>query len=200
VDQYFARLPVNLIRLREVQQRDYRDPADFLTGLRALELGPFGQVDDPLIRRLRHRDLREWREARVAALFCHGYSERIGQKIFFSKGEFEDADCVASWKVGDESHFAPIQIKEVAPNDLNPKATLQAVLHSLTRYAGVNDLTILVHVNQQVKFNLNEVVVPQGINVAALWILACISPDQSKWALWGNFLEKVEMSEFDYPV
>jgi hypothetical protein len=190
---------VDLIRFRQLQQRDYRDPADFLKGLRAVELGQLAQVNDPLVRRLRSRDLREWREARIAALFCHGYGERIGQKIYFSKGEFEDADCVAHWNNGEEPRFAPIQIKEVAPNDLNGDATIQDVVDGLIKYSGANDLTVLIYLNRKERFRPSEFLVPAGARIAALWVMACINPDQSRWALWGNYMEQPERSEFAYP-
>lgn len=191
---------MDLIRSRQLQQRDYRDSTDVLKRLRVVELESLSQINDPQIRRLRSRSLREWREARVAALFCHGYSERMGQKIYLSKGEFEDADCVAHWNIEDELHFAPIQIKEVAPNDLNSDANLQDVLESLTKYSGAKDLTVLIHLNRQVRFKPDELLVPNGLRLAALWVLGCINPDQSRWALWGNYLENPEMSEFAYPV
>jgi hypothetical protein len=186
------------IRFRQLRQRDYRDPADILRGMRAAEV-LLTQVEDERVRRLRTQGLKEWRETRVAALFCHGYGERIGQKIFFSKGEFEDADCVALWTNEEEMHFAPVQIKEVAPKDLNSKAELQDVLNSLGKYSGTNDLTVLIHLNQQVRFNPNELAIPPNLNISALWLLACISPDQSKWAIWGNYLDSPEKSEFLYP-
>jgi len=189
---------MNPIRFRQIKQRDYRDPSDFLRGLREVE-GQLAEIDDPLVPRLRSRELREWREARVAALFCHGYGERTGQKIYFSKGEFEDADCVAHWFTDEESHFAPIQIKEVAPNDLNGEATLQEVLNSLSKYSGTKDLTVLIHLNRQVRFKPSELVVPPNARIAALWVLACLSPDQTRWALWGNYLAQPERSEFTYP-
>src|SRR5512145_2198187 len=96
------------IRLRQLQQRDYRDPADFLRSFRAVEEGSLSQISDPQIRRLRTRGLREWRETRLAALFCYGIGVRTGQKVFVSKGEFEDADSVAMWQVEDEVRFMPI--------------------------------------------------------------------------------------------
>lgn len=191
---------VSSIQLRQLYQRDYRDSADVLRGLRTVEVNALSQIVDPEIRRLRTRGLREWRETRVAALFCHGYGMRTGQKIYLSKGEFEDADSVAMWTVGDEFRFAPIQIKEVAPNDLNEDATLQQIVDSLRKYPDSPNLTVLVHLNQEMRFTPSKIMVPQGANIATLWILACISPDQSRWALWGDCLNEPEKSEFEYPV
>lgn len=190
---------MDAIRIRQVQQREYTDPTDFLKGLRDVELTMIASEVDPLVRRLRTRDLRECRETRLAALFCHGYAMRTGQKSYLSKGEFEDADCVARWEIGDEIHFAPIQVKEVAPNDLNPKATLADVLQSLSQYSGVNDLTVLVHLNRRQHFNPMEVAIPGGLKIASLWVLACLESNQSTWAIWGDLLKNPTRSDFVYP-
>jgi hypothetical protein len=187
------------IRLRELQRRDYRDPANFLKQLRDLEPKLREEVRDPRVRQLRTNGLREWREARLGALFCHGMTERIGQKIFLSKGEFEDADCVASWTVGDEKHFAPIQIKEVVPAHCNSNSTLDEVIGSLSKYKDADDLTVLIHLNRVGRFNPASVSIPAGLRIAALWVLASSSPNQSKWWLCGDFLETPEGSEFEYP-
>lgn len=125
---------------------------------------------------------------------------RTGQKIYLSKGEFEDADSVAKWQIKDELRFTPIQIKEVAPNDLNEHATLQQVVNSLGKYSDAENLTVLIHLNRELRFTPSRVSLPPRTNIAALWVLACISPDQSRWALWGDYLEQAERSEFEYPV
>lgn len=191
---------MSAIRLRQLQQRDYRDPADFLRAVRAVELNVLSQIADPQIRRLRTRSLREWRETRLAALFCHGMSVRTGHKVYVSKGEFEDADSVAMWQVEDEIRFTPIQIKEVAPNDLNEHATLEQVIDSLGKYSDAEDLTVLIHLNRETRFTPSKVSLPSHANIAALWVLACVSPEQSRWALWGDYLHQPERSEFEYPV
>jgi hypothetical protein len=187
------------IRFRQLQRRDYRDPVNFLRRLRELEPKFRAEISDPEVRQLRTNALREWREARLGCLFCHGMTERLGHKIVLSKGEFEDADCVASWKIDDEVHFAPIQVKEVVPAQRNPYASLNEVIASLSKYQGAEDLTVLIHVNRVARFNVNDVAIPSGLRIAALWVLACSDPTQSKWWLCGNFLETPEGTEFEYP-
>lgn len=191
---------MSAIRLRQLQQRDYRDPADVLRGFRAVELNMLSRIADPQIRRLRVRSLREWRETRLAALFCYGIGVRTGQKVYVSKGEFEDADSVAMWQVPGEVRFTPIQIKEVAPNDLKGDATLQQVVDQLGKYSNAQDLTVLIHLNRDLRFKPSSISLPSRVNIAALWVLACISPEQSRWALWGDYLRQPEKTEFEYPV
>jgi len=189
---------MDAIRLRQVQKREYRDTTAFLKGLRRLELEVLVNVADPQIRRLRTNPLREWRETRVAALFCHGMSERMGVKVFLSKGEFEDADFVATWAADDTRHFALVQLKEVAPDERG--GGLDDVLASLAQYSGKEDLTVLIHLNRQMTFNPANVVVAPGLKIAALWFLLCSAPDHSEWTIWGNFLETPEETRFAYPV
>jgi hypothetical protein len=189
---------MDAVRLRQVQQRDYRDPAAFLAGLRRVELEVLANVTDPQVRRLRTNSLREWRETRIAALFCHGMSERTGEKVFVSKGEFEDADFVATWAADDTRHFALVQLKEIAPDERG--RGLDDVLASLVKYSGKEDLTVLIHLNRQVTFNPATVVVPPSLQIAALWFLLCSTPDQSEWTIWGDFLKHPEGTRFAYPV
>lgn len=188
---------MDAIRLRQVQQREYRDPTSFLRELRRLELEVLGAVRDPQVRRLRTNQLREWREARIAALFCHGMSERTGVKVLLSRGEFEDADFVATWTLENTRHFAPVQLKEVAPDERG--GGVDDVLASLAKYSGVNDLTVLIHLNRETNFNPAKIVVPRNLQIAALWFLGCSAPDQSEWTIWGNFLETPERTRFAYP-
>lgn len=189
---------MDAIRLRQVQQREYRDPTAFLKSLRRVELEMLPNVPDPKVRRLRTNALREWRETRIAALFCHGMSEQTGVKVLLSKGEFEDADFVATWTADDTQNFALVQLKEVAPDKRG--GSVDDVLASLTKYSGKDDLTVLIHLNREVTFNPEKVAVPPNLQIAALWFLFCSSPDQSEWTIWGNFLESPERIRFAYPV
>ena len=69
----------------------------------------------------------------------------------------------------------------------------------LRKYKDSKDLTVAIHLNRGIKgFNPSEVKVPQ-LNIAALWIYGGISPDKSRWAIWGNFLDELQASEFSYP-
>lgn len=191
---------MDAIRLREAGKREYRDPVPFLKNLRKIELQNLSATVAPEVRTLRTNTLKEWREARLAALFCHGVSERTGRKIFFSKGEFEDADFVASWTDNDVQHFAPVQIKELVPEEMNLRSTFDTVVQGLSKYSGKDSLTVVIYVNRQIHFDPFAVTLPQQLPIAALWILACVEPAQSEWAIWGDFLEEPEGTRFSYPV
>ncbi|MDP2015373.1 hypothetical protein [Hydrogenophaga sp.] len=190
---------MDAIRSREAARRDYRDPVPFLKRLRVIEHRLMDAPLDAQVRTLRTNKLKEWREARLGALFCHGMSERMGQKVFLSKGEFEDADFVGMWFDGDVQHFAPVQIKELVPEELNSRVTLDTLVQGLSIYSGRKDLTVLIHLNRRAHFKPESLVLPPQLPIAALWVLACTDSTQSEWAIWGNFLEQVEGTRFAYP-
>jgi hypothetical protein len=187
------------IRSRQAATRDYRDPVPFLRRLRCIEHRLLAESGDAEVKTLRTNKLKEWREARIGALFCHGMSQRTGRKVFLSKGEFEDADFVGMWFEDDVQHFAPVQVKELVPEERNPRGTLDALVKGLSKYSGRKDLTVLIHVNRRIHFNPDSLVLPPQLSIAALWILACVDPVQSEWAIWGNFLERAEGTSFAYP-
>ncbi len=187
------------IRLRSIQSSEFRDPRRFLVEIRKLETRVAVSDLSSRAKQLRTKSLKEWRETRDAALFCYGMGQRIGQPVFLSRGESQDYDFIATWVVQGTQHFAPVQLKEVVPADLNATASIESVIRSLTKYVDSADLTVAIHLNQQVRFDPRMVVVP-ALPIAALWIFGSTSPDQSEWGLWGNFLEEPEGTRFAYPV
>jgi len=185
----------------KVQPLRYRDPRAVLVDLRRLELRIGSAEIDPRVRHLRTNDLRNVRELRSACLFCHGMSELTGQKYAVAHSEAVDYDAVATWIKDGTQSFAPIQLKEVPPTALNPRASVQEVIDGLAKYPGSEDVTVVVHLNQRTRFLPSELTIPP-LRLAALWVFAGITPDQSRWAMWGNLLEPVESWQagtFDYP-
>jgi hypothetical protein len=185
--------------LRAAQKIEYRDPAPFLVGLRQLEIEAARSDLSEKVKNLRTNSLKKWRELRDAALFCYGMGQRIGQTVFVGRGESQDYDFVASWLVADQQHFAPVQLKEVVPAHLNPRApSLQATINALEKYVDSDDLTVAIRLNQQTRFDLSEVTIPT-LRIAALWVFASISSDRTQLGLWGNLLETAEGIRFAYP-
>ena len=187
------------IRLREAAKRDYRDPVPFLKRLRSVEESLSDFQVDPRVRALRTNKLKEWREARLGALFCVGMGVRTGHKVFFSGGEFEDADFLAKRVAEDVQHFVPVQLKELVSAEKNASATFDTLLHGLAKYTGKKDLTVLVHLNRRVHFDPSSVTLPRQLPIAALWVLACLNQAHTEWAIWGNLLEDAERTSFAYP-
>jgi hypothetical protein len=168
-----------------------------LVDLRRVELSLPANLG-PEIRHLRTNDLREIRELRMASLFCYGMSQVTGLPIGVAHAEAEDHDAVASWIKDDTQAFAPRQLKEVVPEELNPTATVQGVIDGLLKYVDSRELTVAIYFNRVTRFTPAELVIPP-LKVAALWIFGAISDDQSRWAIWGNFLDELQVAEFSYP-
>ena len=91
----------------------FHEPTAFLTALRTLEPKVLRSQLPENVRTLRTNNLKEWRELREAALFCHGMGQRIRQTVYLARGESQDYDFVASWIIDKVRHLAPVQLKEV---------------------------------------------------------------------------------------
>ena len=185
-------------RERELQHLEFRDPGPFLVRLREIE--PVIAISDlpTKVKNLRTNLLKRSRELREAALFCYGMAQKIGQPVYLAPSESQDYDFVASWVVDDTQHLAPVQLKEVVPHRLNPYASIQEIINGLSMYVDSEDLTVAIHLNQGSHFEPRNLVIPP-LKIAALWVFAAISRDQTAWGLWGNFLEAPEGIQFDYP-
>jgi hypothetical protein len=186
-------------RTRAFRNLSFLDPGPVLIELRRIERSMPCQPDLPkAVRNLRTNELKHIRELREACLFCYGWAQIDGQHVYVAQHEAHDHDAVAMWIVDDTQHFAPIQIKEVVPHELNPATSAQGIVNGLQKYADSADLTVVIHLNQMTPFSPMELVVPP-LKIAALWVLGAVSSDQSKWMIWGNFLEKIRWGEFEYP-
>ena len=152
----------------------------------------------PNVRSLRTNSLKECRELREAAIFCHGMGERLGRKVFLAQSESQDYDFVGYSVVGDLGHFTPVQLKEVVPADLNPAASVQKTIDALAKYADSEDLTVAIHLSQRIHFDPSSLIIP-NLRIGGLWVFGAISADQSEWALWGDLLSEVKGEAFEYP-
>ena len=123
----------------------------------------------------------------------------MGHTVFLAKSESHDYDFVACWVRDDTRHFAPVQLKEVVPTELNSAASIQKIIEALPpKYVNSNDLTIAIHLNQELHFDPSQLRIPK-MNLAALWIFGAVAPNDSEWALWGDFLAEPEGTRFAYP-
>ena len=181
-----------------MQQLEYRDSEEFLRALRALELDVASSSLDAKVKALRTNKLKHWKEAREAALFCHGMSQKMGVPISFCPEEAQDYDFIATWTLDDVQHFVPVQLKELVPENLNDNSCIERVLQGLTKYVDSEDLTVAIYLNRAMSFDLNNITIP-SLSIGALWVFGSISADQSSWGLWGNLLEQSEGIRFEYP-
>jgi hypothetical protein len=182
--------------LNEAKKLEFHDPSPFLERLSALEPKVARSRLSPSLRSLRTNSLREWKQIREAAIFCVGMSARIGQKVYLAKSESHDYDFVAFWVADGTPHFAPVQLKEVVPREVNPRSSVQATIDSLPRkYVDSKDLTVAIYLSQVTRFEPDAIHIPP-MNLAALWVFGALSADKLQWGLWGDFLEKPEGTRF----
>lgn len=186
--------------LNKINRESRIDPAQALQKLRTMvELDVALSDLAPNVKALRTHGLKRHREIREACLFCYGMSQRIGQTVWVYPTEDSDYDFVAGWDVPPHRHFAPVQIKEVVPAQLNPASSLQSVVDGLAKYQASEQLTVAVHLNRKGRFEPGTLVIP-ALKLAALWAFGVVSEDQSNWFLCGDLLEPgPSFTFFDYP-
>ena len=190
---------MNRLWLRTAEKLNYVDPTVYLRLLRTSEIKIALSDTQPKVRSLRTNSLKVAREQREAALFCQGMSERLGHKVYFATQENQDYDFIAKWIVGEESHYAVVQLKELVPIETNPQATMETLIKSLAKYTDSKDLTVAIHLNQRCRFEPFLLRLP-SLNIASIWVFGCVTPDQSGWSLWGNFTESEPYcTQFAYP-
>ena len=189
---------MNRFVTRSFETLDFRDPRSFLVGLRELELQVARTQTPTKIRTLRTNSLKEWRELREAAMFCYLMGQRVGQTIYVGPGERQDYDFVAMREDDGARSYTPVQLKEVVPKHVNPAATLEQVVASLAKYGDSRDLLVVIHLNQRLRFDPSDVCVPK-LPIGGLWMFGAISPDQTRWGLWGDFLGTPTGTEHQHP-
>jgi hypothetical protein len=178
------------VRLRGYSKLEYGDPRRFLEALAPLDAAVSVSDLPPTAKHLRTSLLKADRESRDAAIFCLGMSQVLNTEVRFSPTEAQDYDFVATWEVDDIQHFCPIQLKEFVSSELNPKATIQAVIDSLSKYADSADITVAIKLGRNFCFEPTDLCLPAEFSIGALWVYGAIAPDQSEWALWGDFTRR----------
>jgi hypothetical protein len=187
-------------RINEWSKLHFVDPAVVLPQFRKIQLQVAASDLEDRVKNLRTQKLRQHRERWEAAIFCFGMSKMKGVPVYVASYEKSDYDAVAKLVEGNTPSFIPIQIKEVVPEDLNPETDINKEIAKLSRrYPVSNDTAVVIHVTRPGQLQLPSLKVP-SLNIASLWLIGASTPDQSKWFLAGNLLDKPQILEFDYPV
>ena len=193
-------MDTNDVRLRTYSNLAYGDPRGFLEALAQVDAAVSVSDLPPTIKHLRTNQLKAKRERRDAAIFCLGMAQVLNTEVRFSPTEAQDYDFVATWELDDTRHYCPIQLKEFVSSELNPKATIQAVLNGLSKYADSDDVTFAIKIGRDFRFRPGDLQVPSELSIAALWVYGAVAPDQSEWALWGDFTQgSIGGIKFDIP-
>ena len=179
---------------------EWVDPRQLLVNLRWLEFNLPPDMNERL-RHLRTNSLREWQEARYAALFAYGISNAVLHlPTRLSKTEKVDFDAVMKWQKNGEDHYSPLQIKELPPDDINPDVSLDDILDKLGKYSGEDNLTVVVCLNRRTRIKFQPWDRESKPRISELWYLGCTDAYQSKWFLYGSALEKnPRRFDFEYP-
>lgn len=186
-------------RIHEWDKLRYYNPTDILRRLRKLEWEVAHAQMDEHVRRMRTNKLKKHREARDAALFCHGMGSAVLETtLFYARHEAQDYDFVTRHAIDDELIYTPVQMKELVPQDLNPRASIEATLAKLGQYPDSKDVVAAIYINRRLHLELSTLSTP-SINMAQIWLFGCSSIDQTKWFLYGDLLNNPQPFEYGYP-
>ncbi|MDO9213856.1 MAG: hypothetical protein Q8Q54_06630 [Methylococcales bacterium] len=184
---------------REWKTYEYYDPKVILKKLQKIR-EDISRTDTPsTIRNLRTNKLKIEREAWDIAIFCYLMSKAIGVDILFSRIENYDYDSIFTWNDGNSQCFAPVQMKELVPEETNPTATLEAIIESLKKYVNSPELIIGIKLNRRIQFVLSSIEC-NDISVGEIWCFGATMADESRWSLFGDLLtEYKQQYEYELP-
>lgn len=179
---------------------EWVDPRQVLVGLRRVECKLPREMDERE-RRLRTNKLKMWREARLAALFSFGIGDRVLHvQTLLSKAQQRDFDFVMRWRIDDVDYFYPAQLKELPPDNIDSKVTIEELYSKMEKYIGPDDLSVVICLNRRMHFKFEPWSGPSKPRVKEVWYLGCLNSAQTRWFLYGDVLKKYPRKyEFDYP-
>jgi len=185
---------------RQLDRMLWVDPKQVLVNLRRIELKLPAQMNERT-RQLRTHELREWHEARHAALFAFGIADKVLKApVLVSKSQDRDFDFVMRWQVEDADNFYFGQLKELPPDDLNSKVTLEDIFDKLEKYTGSDDLSVVIALNRRARIQLQPWSRSSKPKIRELWYMGCESHDQTRWFVYGSVLSNNPRKyEFKYP-
>lgn len=186
------------IATRTLSRLEYEDPLLLLLAARPqTEAFAAGELS-PDLRSLRKAEGKLSRERRQAAMFCHLLSQRLNKAVSMTVDEAQDFDCVASWAVGQEVRFVPVQLKELPPSEANDCVAIEEILAGLSKYTDSRNTIVAVHLNRRITIDPMRIAIPD-LNINSLWLFAAVAPNLLQWRLWGDLLTNPLESQHAYP-
>lgn len=182
-------MDVSSIRLKAFSKLAYGDPRGYLEELALLDAAVSVSDLPSNVKHLRTNPQKPDRERRDAAIFCLGMSKALNTEVRFLQTEKQDYDFVVTWEMDYTRHFCPIQLKEFVSSELNPKATIQDVLSSLSKYTDSTDITVAIKLGRNFRFEPSDLQIPSELSIAAIWVYGALTENQFEWALWGDFVQ-----------
>jgi len=98
---------------------------------------------------------------------------------------------------GDTTNFCPVQLKELPPEDRDPKATIEGLLSGLPRQYAPTRTVLAVRLSREghVMLDRDWPAVP----FAELWFFWASAPGGARWSIYGDALATPCQWAFDYP-
>jgi hypothetical protein len=181
------------IPLRQWSKLSYHDPEELLREMRRFEL----RLPGTGLRRT--NALKRHLERRQAALFAYGLGLRLRTRVLLADAPAEalDYDFALVFQIGDERHHWPLQVKELVPEDINPRASLDGLLAKLRKYGDAPRLCVAVYVNRRVRPSPVSI---SSLKVGSFWLVGGRDRSGHRWTLQGDFRQPDHhVTEFDYP-
>lgn len=188
------------ITIRKWKTLRYRDARADLVNLGRLQGVMDKAGNSPILADLRNHELGKYIEARQAALFTFF----VGQMVVMAPTEYamcedQDYDCIVRWKEQRRNCYVAVQLKEIVPKHLNPKAEINAELAKLAKYVASESTIVAVHLNQTGPLDFSNLKMPET-SCSEIWIYGALSSDQSRWFLYGNLIKEPSFHEITFPI
>ena len=183
---------------REWNKLNYVDPDIYVAEQQKLRSQVALTNAPDKIRNLRTRKLAPLREAWDAGIFCYLLRRMTGQEIYFAAVEDQDYDAVFTWNAEGVQNFAPVQMKEVVPEELNSKQQVKDVVSSLRKYVTSDDLVVGIKVNRNVRIEAKDLEI-ENLPVAEVWLFGATEPDEKRWSIFRKLGDIIEISHYVLP-
>lgn len=130
--------------------------------------------------RARRPETKQELERRQAALFAFARAAVArDQTLRFAMVPEQQHPADVILRTGSDPYdYEPVQLKEVAPEDVNTGQTLEALLESIvSRYGSGAELNVAIHLNRNLDTRLGAVTAP-SMPSAKFWLYGLCGPDR----------------------
>jgi hypothetical protein len=192
---------VDDILTREWSKLTYFDPRTTLPRMRKAEelIARHGSHLPQRMRELRTNKTKRFRELRDAAIFCYGISTCVVKvPVYYANYESQDFDVMTRFLKDELDNYAPLQLKELPPEELNPVATIQGIYQSLAARPSLQRTVVAIKLNQREE--VIERLPRPKFRVGGLWFFGKTAYGVNSWCLFGDCMDSSPtVMHFEYP-